>query len=82
VFSANSLASAWFDGETPVGAGPRWSHLWEQGFGDPDALGRGAARRSEVADPDGDGWEEVPGVAATLTIGYRIEPGWGYGSSP
>ncbi len=82
VFAANSLASARFDGETPVGTGPRWTHLWEQGFDDPVALGAGPAGGAVPGGPDGDRWPEEPGVAAALTISYRIEPGWGYGSSP
>ncbi len=82
VFAANTLASAWFDGETPLGAGPRWSHLWEQGFTDHDALGRDGEGGDTVAGPVGRRWEEVPGVAAALTISYRIEPGWGYDSVP
>jgi hypothetical protein len=38
VVAANTLGSAWFDGVTPVAGPPRWSHLWEQGFPDDDAL--------------------------------------------
>ena len=82
VFAANSLASAWFDGETPLGTGPRWSHLWEQGFEDPDAFGSDPSGLDVAAGPDGGRWQEVAGVTAAVTISYRIEPGWGYGSSP
>jgi hypothetical protein len=78
VFAANSLASAWFDGETPLGMGPRWSHLWEQGFGD----AAGVSRHLESGGEPGGGWDELPGVAAALTISYRIRAGSGYSSPP
>ncbi len=52
VFAANSLASAWFDGETPLGVGPRWSHLWELGFEDPDAF--------RPTRPSMTGWPRTP----------------------
>ena len=78
VFAANSLAAAWFDGETPLGTGPRWSHLWEQGFKDETALRRHVEDAVDPGDRSGGGWDEVPGVAAALTLSYRIEPGWGY----
>ena len=32
VVAENSMASAWFDGVTPITAPPRWSHVWEQGW--------------------------------------------------
>ncbi|HLX87759.1 MAG TPA: hypothetical protein VKR22_04830 [Acidimicrobiales bacterium] len=34
VVGTNTLANTWFDGETPHGPPPRWSHIWEQGYGD------------------------------------------------
>ena len=38
VVGANTLGPAWFDGVTPVAGRPRWTHLWEQGFADTEAL--------------------------------------------
>jgi hypothetical protein len=32
VVAENSMASAWFDGVTPITPPPRWSHVWEQGW--------------------------------------------------
>jgi hypothetical protein len=81
VFAANTLAAAWFDGETPVGPAPRWSHLWERGFPDPGPPGRAPEGGPDVAGADGRAFEELPGVAASLTLTYRIEPGWGYTSA-
>jgi Stress responsive A/B Barrel Domain len=78
VFARNTLASAWFDGETPVGTGPRWSHLWEQGFRDDAALRLHLASGSEPGGEEGRAWVDRPGVVAALAISYRIEPGWGY----
>jgi hypothetical protein len=78
VFAANSLAAAWFDGETQLGTGPRWSHLWEQGFEDEEALRHHLEEAAESGDRSGTGRDELPGVAAALTLSYRLEPGWGY----
>ena len=38
VMAANTFGAAWFDGETPVGPAPRWTHIWEQGFADRTAF--------------------------------------------
>jgi hypothetical protein len=36
---ANTMASAWFDGETPLPVpAPKWTHVWELGFADLGAL--------------------------------------------
>ena len=32
IVAENSMASAWFDGVTPITPPPRWSHVWEQGW--------------------------------------------------
>lgn len=82
VFAANTLASAWFDGETPLGTAPRWSHLWEQGFKDAPGLRLHLEGGDEPGGEDGRTWEDLPGVAAALVFSYRIQPGWGYGSPP
>ncbi len=53
VVAANSMASAWFDGVTPITAPPRWSYVWEQGW---DSLAAFEAyRRSPLAgvEPEG-----------------------------
>ena len=65
-----------------LGVGPRWSHLWELGFEDPDAHPPDPPFDDRMAPEAGRRWEEVPGVTAAMTISYRIEPGWGYSSSP
>ncbi|HEV3281007.1 MAG TPA: Dabb family protein [Acidimicrobiales bacterium] len=79
VFAPNTLASSWFDGVTALGTGPRWSHLWEQGFRDDAALRLHLEGGGEPGGEEG-GWEDRPGVAAALAISYRIQPGWGYAS--
>lgn len=78
VFAVNSLAAAWFDGETPLGTGPRWSHLWEQGFKDEAALGRHLDEAVHFGDRSRTEGTELPGVAAVLALSYRVGPGWGY----
>ncbi len=78
VFAPNSLAAAWFDGETQLGTGPRWSHLWEQGFKDEDAVRRHLEEDVDSSGRPGAGWDELPGVAAAMILSYRLEPGWGY----
>lgn len=78
VFARNSLAAAWFDGESPLGTAPRWSHLWEQGFRDETAERRHLEGADDPGSVTGSGWRGIPGVAASLTVGYRLEPGWGY----
>ena len=32
VVGSNTLANTWFDGETPHGPPPKWTHIWEQGY--------------------------------------------------
>jgi len=59
VVAANSLGGAWFDGVTPVGPPPRWTHVWEQGFASWPALGAyraGGSTLAEVERAGGDGW--------------------------
>lgn len=78
VFAANTLATAWFDGESPLGPEPRWSHLWEQGFRDDAARSHFLDGNRDPGGASGQGWDRVPGVAAALVVSYSVEPGWGY----
>ncbi len=79
VFAPNTMAATWFDGETPVGGTPEWTHLWEQGFEDDAALEDHLGRDGAAAEAERTGWRSVPGVSRAIELRYRIEPGWGYG---
>ncbi len=57
VMAANTMGSAWFDGVTPVMGPPRWTHVWEQGFVDLDALDAYRHGDSTLADVERAGWE-------------------------
>jgi len=78
VFAANTLATRWFDGVSPIGGAPAaWSHVWEQGFAtlaDTQAYldGSSAPARAERA-----GWAGWDGglVRRALQVTYRLEPG-------
>lgn len=64
-FGANTMAMAWFDGETPLPVPPpRWTHVWELGFGDLGALERHVA---------GAGGEVAPTVGASRWTDLRYE---------
>jgi hypothetical protein len=56
VAARNTLGAAWFDGVTPVGPPPGWSHLWEQGFADRHALDSYRAGSSSLARAERAGW--------------------------
>lgn len=52
VVGTNTLANAWFDGVTSLSSRPpKWSLVWEQGFGDLDALERFVAGTPELPAP-------------------------------
>ena len=57
VMAANTMGSAWFDGVTPVTGPPKWTHLWEQGFGSLDALESYRHGASPLALLERAGWE-------------------------
>ncbi len=84
VMAANTLASAWFDGVTPITGPPRWSHLWEQGFdseADLAAYRAGAHPVAEVERGGDPAWGAWSGgiVTATSDVWYELEVGAGYG---
>jgi hypothetical protein len=59
VVGANTLGAAWFDAVTAVGRRPRFTHLWEQGFVDRDALAgyrHGGSVVAEAERRQWDGW--------------------------
>ncbi len=82
VLAPNTLGSAWFDGETPVGPASRWTHLWEQAFADEGALQAYLDGPSPAAACERAEWRTTPGVTASVTVWYRIEPGYGYHDGP
>ncbi len=65
VMAANTMGSAWFDGVTPVMGPPRWTHVWEQGFADLDALDAYRRGDSPLADVERAGWEGWMGGIVT-----------------
>lgn len=73
----NTLGAAWFDGETPVGPPPRWTHLWEQGFTSSAALAQYLAGGHELAAVERagtEGWRQWSGgmVRRTAEVHYGI----------
>jgi len=72
VVAANTLAQAWFDGETAAGPPPRWTHLWEQGFASLDDLAAYRARAAGPGEPEVSGarWRAV--VASSTTLHYEL----------
>lgn len=56
VVGANTLGAAWFDAVTAVGGRPRFTHLWEQGFVDRDALAGYRQGGSAVAEAERRQW--------------------------
>jgi hypothetical protein len=56
VVATNSMASAWFDGVTPVTGPPVWSHVWEQGWDSLDALDAYRDSGSPLAAAERSGW--------------------------
>jgi hypothetical protein len=83
VFAANTMATRWFDGVTPVTtSAPAWSHLWEQGFTSLDAAEAyltGSSRLAATERVDWDGWMDGI-VLDELHVTYELEPGYGYGN--
>jgi len=74
VVAANTMASAWMDGVTPITGRPQWSHVWEQGW---DSLAAFEAYRdgaSALADAERRSWEGVAGgiVRKAASVHYRL----------
>ena len=77
VVGANTLGAAWFDGVTPMGGRPRWTHLWEQGFVDRDGLDAYRHGGSALADAERrqwDGWMDGI-IESAVDIHYDIDDG-------
>jgi hypothetical protein len=77
VMGANTMGAAWFDGVTPITGPPRWTHLWEQGFSDLDALESYRHGDSRMAEAERSGWtREVGGIVKrSVEIFYELTPG-------
>lgn len=80
VFAANTFASRWFDGVTPIAPPSRWTHLWEQGFRSPEEAERYLAGPSPLARAERSNWsDEATGIVRrAAVVRYRIEPGFGF----
>jgi hypothetical protein len=74
VMGANTLGPAWFDGVTPITGPPRWTHLWEQGFSDFDALESYRSGDSRTAEIERSGWERDVGgiVKRSVELFYEM----------
>jgi hypothetical protein len=75
VVGANTLGSAWFDGVTPMGRRPRWTHLWEQGFAGPDALDAYLTGPSALAQAEREGWGGWSDgiIERSASLHYRLD---------
>jgi len=75
VVGANTLGAAWFDGVTPVAGRPRWTHVWEQGFLDPDGLEAYRDGPSVLAGAERRGWEGWMNgiVEGAVSLHYPID---------
>jgi len=65
VLGANTLANTWFDGETPHGPPPKWSHVWEQGYARLAAM----EQRAPATGPQ---WLERAGVERFRELRYEV----------
>jgi hypothetical protein len=74
IMAANSMGSAWFDGVTPVMGPPRWTHVWEQGFANLDALDSYRHGDSTVAEVERGGWDRWMGgvVKRSAELFYEV----------
>ena len=75
IMAANTMGSAWFDGVTPVMGSPRWTHIWEQGFSDLDALRAYRRGHSTAAGAERAGWDGWLGgiVKRCAELFYEVE---------
>jgi hypothetical protein len=74
VAAANSLGAAWFDGVTPIGPPPRWTHVWEQGFESTEAFETYLAGRTELAVAERTGWQTWMGGLVARAADVYYEP--------
>ena len=74
VVAANTMASAWMDGVTPITGRPGWSHLWEQGWEGLDAFEAYRDGDSPLSVAERSGWDGTPEVTVrrTASIHYRL----------
>ncbi len=74
IVAPNTMGSAWFDGVTPITGPPRWSHVWEQGWQDLDALAAYRGGSSPMAVAEREGWGTIEGlrVEESASVNYRI----------
>ncbi|HVC71584.1 MAG TPA: Dabb family protein [Acidimicrobiales bacterium] len=75
VAGANTLGSAWFDAETPIGGRPFWGYLWEQGFRTGDALDAYLDGPSALALAERREWKGIMDdiVEAAVSVHYVID---------
>lgn len=73
VVGANTLGPAWFDGVTPITGRPRWTHLWEQGFGDAAALDAYRDGASLLAGAERRGWGGWSNGIIERAVGLHYE---------
>jgi hypothetical protein len=69
IFASNKMGLEWFD---------QWTHVWEQAFGDEDAMTTYLEGRSELALAEKAGWRSplTPLIERSLAIHYRLrKPG-------
>lgn len=76
VMAANTMGAAWFDGVTPITGPPRWTHVWEQGFSDLDALESYRRGDSRTAAIERSGWQRDGGgiVKRSVDLYYEMTP--------
>lgn len=75
VVGVNTLGAAWFDAVTPITGRPRWTHLWEQGFENLDALDAyrdGSSPLAKAERRDFVGWNNGI-IAAAASLQYAID---------
>jgi hypothetical protein len=64
----NTFGSRWFDGVTPIGVAPAWTHLWEQGFRSRADLEHASGSDELLADA-----RRADLVRRTLELEYELE---------
>jgi hypothetical protein len=75
VVGVNTLGAAWFDAVTPITGRPRWTHLWEQGFENLDALDAYRDGPSPLAEAERRGfvgWNNDI-IASAASLHYAID---------
>ena len=74
VVAANTMASAWMDGVTPITGRPQWSHVWEQGWASLAAFEAYRDGTSALADAERRAWEGAGGgiVRRAASVHYKM----------